>query len=135
MPIVIAALMMLQVASPGSFEPASAPEQRADLALRRASDGRALAARFLCKDESRYRRLLGMDQRFSGMQRLFALRFRHVWTQSGEEQIQDEQLRSDELGHRDDCRLRDSFEAGFTDYENGLLAAQVELGLPQPFGG
>lgn len=130
-----AILLMMAIlpaqADSGVIFPASLPEQRADLALGQAADGRALARRFLCSNEQRYRRLLEQERRFAGFRQLFAERFGHGWRQ-GAADGQGQEPQPDDLGRRDDCRLRDSFEAGMADYENGLLAAQAQLGIPQP---
>lgn len=108
-----------------SIAPATLPEQRADLALRSADDGKALAKRFICFDEQRYRRLLELEPRFAALKTGYAHRFRHAWRGESDETMAED--RSSDLGRRDDCKLRDSFEAGLADYENGLRAAETQL--------
>jgi hypothetical protein len=123
------ALLLLSQAVIGADAiPATAPEQRADMALRRADEGRSLAQRFLCDDESRYRRLLELDERFDRAQRLFVRRFGRAWRPDVVATTDTGALRRDIIGRRDDCRVRDSFGAGITDYENGLLAVQAQFG-------
>lgn len=121
------ALLLLQGLTVQGLVQLSQAELRADLVLRRADEGRQLAGRFICEDESRYRRLQELDDRFDKLRQAFGTRFGHGWqpgsgtTNTGGQSI-------DGLSRRDDCRLRDSFAAGLIDYENGLLAAQAELG-------
>lgn len=105
--------------------PASLEEQRAIVALQRTDEGRDLASRFICGDETRYHHILDLDERYARATGLFASRFGHGWRQDAGERAQ---LSRDDVGRRDDCRLRDSFSAGIVEYENGLLAAQAQLG-------
>lgn len=121
--LLIAALLQSIV----TIAPVRAEEQRAITALDRAAEGQMLARRFLCGEETRLRRLQELDRRFSGMRRLYGVTFGRPWRQNGGIEASD---RFDELGRRDDCRLRDSFFAGLTDYENALFAAQAQLGTP-----
>lgn len=100
-------------------------EQRADIALQSADDGRELARRFICTSEQRYRRLLERDTQFSRFKVRFARLFGHEWRNNDfENSLID---RSNDLGRRNDCKLRDSFEAGLADYDNGLSAAETQL--------
>lgn len=122
--MLLLALALFQQVSGELPVPARETEQHADLALRRAGEGRDLALRFLCADPSRLLRLNELNDRLSQMRRLFVVRFGHPWREYLDAQS-DPDTRKDELGRRDDCRLRDGFAAGMTDYENGLLAAQA----------
>jgi hypothetical protein len=105
--------------------PSTLTEQRADIALRSADDGRELARRFICTNEQRYRRLLEREAQFSKLKVRFARLFGHEWRDNNSSNTSID--RSSDLGRRDDCKLRDSFEAGLTDYDNGLLAIETQL--------
>jgi len=60
-------------------------EQRVIIALQRTDDGRELAGRFICGDETRYRRIVEFDGRYARATTLFAARFEHGWRQDGGE--------------------------------------------------
>jgi hypothetical protein len=108
-------------------------EPNAVLALRRATDGRLLAQRFICQDETRLRRLQLLDERMSDTLRLFALRFGHSWNEETELEAARQSRRGlTDLGRKDDCRLRDAYAAGVEDYENGLRAVQVAIDAYHP---
>jgi hypothetical protein len=64
--MILLALSLLQALSYQVPAPSSGTEQQADLSLRRADEGRALARRFLCQDKRRLDRLREMtsDLRF-----------------------------------------------------------------------
>ncbi|NIJ31476.1 hypothetical protein FHT00_003456 [Sphingomonas insulae] len=121
------ALSLLQVLSYQVPAPLSRTEQQAELSLRRADEGRALARRFLCQDERRFDRLRELDERFAFIKSRFSQVFNHSWRDEANGFMQLDEKREADIGRKDDCRLRDSFAAGMTDYENGLLAAQAEL--------
>ena len=122
-------LIALLVLQPLSFsaQQASPNSNRADLALRQAQESRLLAERFICGDPGRLVRLRELDEQFAAMRRQFVIRFGKPWT--GDTMQAGSGASSwRELGRRDDCRLRDGFGGGMTDYENALIAARVELG-------
>lgn len=126
MSILLLVLVQVSIDSAAAVRaPVGVEEQRAIITLQRTDDGRELAARFICGNETRYRRILELDVRFARASSLFAARFGHGWRQDATERAQ---LTRNDVGRRDDCRLRDSFAAGITEYENGLLAAQAQLG-------
>lgn len=126
--MILLVLALLQALPSQVRAPAGQAEQRADLALRRADDGRMLAQRFLCQNESRLNRLREMNERFSALQGQYFRAFNHDWRQDTESMMRLGEQTETDLGRKNDCRLRDSFAAGLADYENGLLAAQAELG-------
>lgn len=120
------ALLLGQSSSPDVvITPSTLTEQRANIALGSADDGRELARRFICNNEQRYRRLLERETKFSQLKVLFARNFGHEWRDNGYGDTLID--RSNDLGRRDDCKLRDSFEAGLSDYDNGLLAVETQL--------
>ncbi|MHA0331096.1 hypothetical protein [Sphingomonas melonis] len=125
--MILLALSLLQALSYQVPAPSSGTEQQADLSLRRADEGRALARRFLCQDKRRLDRLREMDERFAFFKARFSQAFNHSWRADTDDSMRLDEQRESDSGRKDDCRLRDSFAAGMIDYENGLLAAQAEL--------
>lgn len=117
----------LQIATSSVTVPATVVEQRSDLALRRAWEGRQLAYRFICGDTTRVMRLRELDDTLGELLGSFTAEFGHSWRGGELEQSGPDGVLRDDIGRRDDCKLRDSFEAGMTDYQNGIFASQASF--------
>ena len=127
------ALVLMQTVFDPQIAPASLPQQRAELVLRRAEEGQSLAGRYLCEDPRRFRSLQELNERFDKLRALFSIRFGTSWLgEMARDPNGVSQQPIDDLGRRDDCRLRDSFAAGMMEFENSLRAAQSELD-PVPY--
>lgn len=100
---------------------------RASASLQNALDGRALAGRYLCGDESRLRRINDLDDLLAPLLVRYQQRFGSPWS-AGDTLPDRTQAMEQITGRRDDCVRQDSFYAGLADYQNGLYATRSVLG-------